>query len=160
MLYAITHNTAVPTIVAGGQRINVIPSEVTLSVDGRLLPGQDPEGFRTAVQDAIGDAAEVILTSKESGIAADPESPFFDVIRSTMHALQPQTHLVPTLISGGTDASLLPDIKVYGFFPILPGERVALYDPLIHGHNERIHVDDLALGARFVYDLVASFCTS
>jgi len=160
MLYAITHNTAVPTIVAGGQRINVIPSEVTLSVDGRLLPGEDPEAFRVAVQDAVGDAAEVTLESRGSGIAADPASPFFDAIRSTMHALQPESHLVPTLISGGTDASLLPGVKVYGFFPIHSGERVALYDPLVHGHNERIHIDDLAIGARFVHDLVAAFCTS
>ncbi len=160
MLYAITHNTAVPTIVAGGQRINVIPSEVTLIVDGRLLPGEDPESFRAAIQEAVGDAAEVALESRGSGIAADPESPFFNAIRATMHDLQPESHLVPTLISGGTDASLLPDVKVYGFFPIHPGERVALYDLLVHGHDERVHVDDLGLGARFVYELVASFCTA
>ncbi|MBA2247757.1 MAG: M20/M25/M40 family metallo-hydrolase, partial [Chloroflexia bacterium] len=140
--------------------INVIPSEVTLTVDGRLLPGDDPEAFRAAIQEAVGDAAEVALESCGSGIAADPASPFFDAIRATMHDLQPESHLVPTLISGGTDASLLPGVKVYGFFPIHPGPRVALYDPLVHGHDERVHVDDLRLGARFVYDLVASFCTS
>ena len=160
MLYAISHNTAVPTIVAGGQRINVIPSEVTLSIDGRLLPGEDPEAFRAAVQEAVGDVAEVTLTSRGTGIAADPDSPFFDAIRTTMQALQPDAHILPTLISGGTDAKLLPGIKVYGFFPILAGERVALYNPLVHGHNERIHIDDLALGSRFVYDLVATFCTT
>jgi len=159
-LYAITHNTVVPTIIQGGQRINVIPSEVTVDLDGRILPDQDPEAFRAAVQEAVGDNAEITLVSPGTGIAADPDSPFLDAIRSTIHALQPASYLVPTLISGGTDAALLPDIKVYGFFPILSGERVEVYVPLMHGHNERIHVDDLALGARFVYDLVASFCTS
>jgi acetylornithine deacetylase/succinyl-diaminopimelate desuccinylase-like protein len=160
MLYAITHNTAVPTIIRGGQRINVIPSEVTVELDGRLLPGQDPEAFRAAVQEAVGDTAEIAIVSPDTGIAADPDSPFFQAIRATMATLQPETRVVPTLISGGTDAKLLPGIKVYGFFPILPGERTAIYDPLIHGHNERIHVDDLAFGTRFIYDLVATFCTS
>jgi len=160
MLFAITHNTAVPTIIQGGQRINVIPSEVTVELDGRILPGQDPEAFRDAVQEAVGDAAEITIVSPDTGIAADPDSPFFDAIRSTMRALLPDSQTVPTLISGGTDAKLLPGVKVYGFFPIPPTERVTLYDPLVHGHNERIHVDDLAFGTRFVYDLVASFCTS
>ncbi len=159
-LFAITHNTAVPTIVKGGQRINVIPSEVTVEIDGRVLPGQDPDAFRAAVQEAVGDAAEITIVSPDTGIAADPESPFFEAIQSTMRALQPETRVVPTLISGGTDAKLLPGIKVYGFFPILPGERVALYDPLVHGHNERIHVDDLAFATHFIYDLIATFCTS
>ncbi len=160
MLFAITHNTAVPTIIQGGQRINVIPSDVTVELDGRILPGQDPEVFRAAVQDAVGDAAEITIVSPDTGLAADPDSPFFEAIRSTMATLQPDTHVVPTLISGGTDAKLLPGIKVYGFFPILPGERVAIYDPLVHGHNERIHIDDLAFATRFIYDLIATFCTS
>jgi acetylornithine deacetylase/succinyl-diaminopimelate desuccinylase-like protein len=160
MLFAITHNTAVPTIIRGGQRINVIPSEVMVELDGRILPGEDPETFRAAVQEAVGDAAEITIVSPDTGLAAAPDSPFFEAIRATMGALQPETRVIPTLISGGTDAKLLPGIKVYGFFPILPGERAAIYDPLVHGHNERIHIDDLAFATRFIYDLIASFCTT
>src|SRR5690606_24480365 len=36
------HNTVSPTMVSGGDKINVIPAEVTLSCDGRLLPGFTP----------------------------------------------------------------------------------------------------------------------
>ena len=36
------HNTVSPTIVRGGDTINVIPSEITLELDGRLLPGFTP----------------------------------------------------------------------------------------------------------------------
>ncbi|RIK36084.1 MAG: hypothetical protein DCC58_19720, partial [Chloroflexi bacterium] len=39
-LRATTRNTAVPTIIHGGHRINVIPGEVICDVDGRVLPGQ------------------------------------------------------------------------------------------------------------------------
>jgi acetylornithine deacetylase/succinyl-diaminopimelate desuccinylase-like protein len=62
--------------------------------------------------------------------------------------------------AGGTDAPLIPGVKVYGFFPYPPGERIALYDPLVHGHNERVHVDDLAYATEFLYDLFATFATA
>jgi len=159
---AITRNTAVPTIIRGGKQINVIPSEVTVEIDGRILPGADPEAFREDVQRALGDIAEVSFGSDKQGkgIEADPESSFFHAIKDTMRELRPDATVIPTLASGGTDAKRLPDVKVYGFFPMLPGKRIALYDTLVHGHNERLHVDDVGFGARFMYDLVARFCTS
>jgi acetylornithine deacetylase/succinyl-diaminopimelate desuccinylase-like protein len=160
MLRATTHDTAVPTIIHGGQLINVIPSEVVLDVDGRLLPGSDPEAFRAEIAAWLGDLATVELTSRETGVAADPASPFFEAIEATMADLQPGIGVIPYLVSGGTDAPLLPGVKIYGFFPFLPTERMAEYDPLVHGHNERIHIDDLAFGAQFVHDLVLRFCAA
>jgi acetylornithine deacetylase/succinyl-diaminopimelate desuccinylase-like protein len=157
LLRAITRNTAVPTIIGGGQRINVIPGEIVVDIDGRILPGQDPEAFRAEVQSAVGDLAEITIVSPDTGVAADPASPFFDAIRETMAALKPGSTVMPTLISGGTDAKLLPGVKVYGFFPFEPSERLRTYDSLPHGHNERIHVDDLAFATRFVHDLVIRF---
>ncbi len=143
-LRAATRNTAVPTIVHGGHRINVIPSEVTLDIDGRILPGVDPDDWRDAVHAVVGDAVEVELTERERGLAVDPASPFFDAVGATMAALDPGAVVTPYLLTGGTDAANVPGIKVYGFFPFEPTERVALYTKLVHGHDERIHVDDLA----------------
>ena len=158
---AITRNTVVPTIIHGGHRINVIPSEVVVEIDGRILPGEAPESFRQQVQEAVGDVAEItfLYDEQESGIEADPASDFFEAIKATMAGLAPDATVIPSLISGGTDAGLVPGIKVYGFFPVLPTERVALYDTLVHGHNERFHVDDLEYGTRFLYDLVIRTCT-
>ncbi len=158
-LRAATRNTAVPTLVHGGHRINVIPSEVTVDIDGRILPGVDPEAWRATVQDVVGDAVEVELTSRETGLAADPTSPFFDAIKATMAELDPGAVVTPVLQTGGTDAANLPGVKVYGFFPFVPSDRVQLYTKLIHGHDERIHVDDLAYGTHFVYELVRRFCS-
>jgi acetylornithine deacetylase/succinyl-diaminopimelate desuccinylase-like protein len=158
MLRATTRNTAVPTIVHGGHRINVIPSEIVLDVDGRILPGQDPDVWRETVQAVVGDEVEVELLSQESGIAADPASPLFDAIASTIDALVPGAAVAPFLVSGGTDARNIPGIKVYGFFPFLPSDRAALYSSLVHGHNERIAIDDLAFATRFLYEVVVRFC--
>lgn len=158
MLRATTRNTAVPTIIHGGHRINVIPSEVVLDVDGRILPGQGPDEWRRIVQEVVGDEVEVELLSREEGIAADPASPFFDAIAATMDDLVPGAAVAPYLLSGGTDARHLQDTKVYGFFPFPPSGRGPRNNSLIHGHNERIAVDDLTFATRFIYDLVVRFC--
>jgi acetylornithine deacetylase/succinyl-diaminopimelate desuccinylase-like protein len=157
MLRATTRDTAVPTIIHGGHRINVIPSEIVLDVDGRILPGTDPSEWRDRVQQVVGDGVTVELTSHESGILADPSSPFFDAIAETIAAVDPGARVAPFLVSGGTDAGNIPGVKVYGFFPFPATPRNAEYAPLMHGHDERIHVDDLAFATRFLYDLVVRF---
>jgi acetylornithine deacetylase/succinyl-diaminopimelate desuccinylase-like protein len=159
-MYAITHHTAVPTLVEAGNRINVIPSEVRLGVDCRLVPGTTPEEWRQLIQDVIGDVGEVELVNRNAGVSSDPNSPFFDALRETLTSLVPDANLIPTLIGGRTDAAWFPDIKVYGFFPKLPVDRGGAYEGTVHGHNERIHVDDVRFGARFAYDLIAGFATS
>jgi acetylornithine deacetylase/succinyl-diaminopimelate desuccinylase-like protein len=159
-LYAATRNTAVPTIISGGVRINVIPSEIVVDIDGRILPGQDPETFRQTIQEVVGPDVRIELISRDSGVESDPASPFFDAITATMAELQPDSVLMPYMLTGGTDAALLPGIKTYGFFPMLPGARLETYSPLVHGHNERIHIDDLAFGAQFIHDLIVRFCGS
>ncbi len=159
-LWAVTHHTAVPTLVDAGKRINVIPSEVKLGIDCRLVAGTTPDEWRQMVQDVIGDTGEVALVNRNAGIGFDPESPFFDAIRATLTDLVPDANLIPNLIGGRTDAAWFPDIKVYGFFPKAPADRGDAYEGTVHGHNERIHVDDVRFSARFAYNLIASFATS
>ena len=107
-------------------------------------------------REAIGDAAEVtfLYDEQEVGTEADPNSDFFRAIQQTMAELDPEGVVIPALTGGGTDAPLIPGVKVYGFFPSMATERIKMYKPLVHGHNERVHVDDLAFGTEFVYRLV------
>jgi acetylornithine deacetylase/succinyl-diaminopimelate desuccinylase-like protein len=98
------------------------------------------------------------LLSRNEGIEAEPSSLLFDAIDATISAMDPAAVVAPYLSAGGTDARHLPGIKVYGFFPYGPSEQAATYSPLIHGHNERIAIADLAFGTRFLYDLVLRFC--
>ena len=159
-LWAVTHHTAVPTLVEAGQRINVIPSAVKLGIDCRLVAGPTPEEWRQMVQDVIGEVGDVELVNRNAGIGFDPASPFFDAIRDALTDLVPGANLIPNLIGGRTDAAWFPDIKVYGFFPKAPADRGDAYEGTVHGHNERIHVDDVRFSARFAYNLVATFASS
>jgi acetylornithine deacetylase/succinyl-diaminopimelate desuccinylase-like protein len=156
-LRATTHNTAVPTIVKGGHRINVIPSEISVDIDGRVLPGQDAADWARQVQEAVGDEVEVALVQGGPGVAADPASPFYDAIAATMGELDPGAGLAPFLVSGGTDARAMPGVKVYGFMPSQTGD-----DPLAlaHGHDERTRVSDLLFATRCLYTVVSRFCAA
>jgi acetylornithine deacetylase/succinyl-diaminopimelate desuccinylase-like protein len=91
---------------------------------------------------------------------ADPASPLFEAIKATVDNMDPDAKVAPFLVSGGTDARHMPDVKIYGFFPFPPSERNAEYSPLVHGHDERIAVEDLNYGTRFLYDVVTRFCSA
>jgi acetylornithine deacetylase/succinyl-diaminopimelate desuccinylase-like protein len=155
-LRATTRNTAVPTIIHGGHRINVIPGEVVCDVDGRVLPGQDPAAFVAEVQQLLADDVEVEQVGEGySGIEADPGSPLFDTIRAAMCAVDPGAEVVPYLVSGGTDAKALPGIKVYGFSP---GKFSVAEMNGAHNHDERISLDNLEFATRALYEIVTRYC--
>lgn len=158
MLRAMTRNTAVPTIIHGGHRINVIPGEIVLDVDGRVLPGVEPARFVGQVRELLGPDVIVEQTSPgSSGIEADPQSPFFDTIRDVMGDLDPEAAVTPFLVPGGTDARALPGVKVYGFTP-------GRFDPPMmvaaHNHDERITIDNLAFSTRALFEIVTRFCNA
>lgn len=159
-LQAILADTAVPTIVHGGHQINVIPSEIVLDVDGRILPGQTPENFRDEIQRLVGDDIQIELTDAFQGLQASPASPFFDAIGTTVAEMIPGLNVIPILMTGATDAGLIPAIRAYGIFPLRTFERQALYTSLVHGHDERIAIDDLAFGTEFYTRLIERFCAA
>jgi acetylornithine deacetylase/succinyl-diaminopimelate desuccinylase-like protein len=46
-----------PTMITGGYRTNVIPSEGTATIDTRLAPDEDPAKFLELVQAGVNDPA-------------------------------------------------------------------------------------------------------
>ena len=54
--WSMLHTSLVPTIVGGGYRYNVIPSEVKATIDVRLHPDEDQSAFLDQVRRVIGDA--------------------------------------------------------------------------------------------------------
>lgn len=157
-LRATTRNTAVPTIIHGGHRINVIPGEIVCDVDGRVLPGQDPAAFIAEVQEALGDEVRVEPATARigsSGIEADPDSALYETISTVMGEVDPGSAVSPYLVSGGTDARCIPGVKVYGFNP-------APYSPVemngAHNHDERVSVENLQFATRALWEIVTRYC--
>ncbi len=145
------HNTVNATIVRGGEKVNVIPSEIDLEMDGRLLPGFSPEDMIAELHDLVGRDVEFELVRHDPG-PVDPDMGFFGTLAGILQESDPEGAPVPLLLSGVTDARYFSrlGIQTYGFLPMkLPDEMN--FSRLIHAANERIPVEAVRFGAEAVY---------
>ena len=144
-------NTANATMLEAGYKHNVIPSSATAFVDGRYLPGH-ADTFMPEVQRIVGDkvAVEPYITDKALEFAF--EGDLVDAMTVALHSQDPEAHIAPFLMSGGTDAKAWSRLGItsYGFTPLrLPGDLD--FTALFHGVDERVPVDALEFGSR-VFD--------
>ncbi|HEX6484567.1 MAG TPA: M20/M25/M40 family metallo-hydrolase [Ktedonobacteraceae bacterium] len=157
-LRAMARNTIAPTILRSGSQINVIPSEAEAKLDGRTLPGWTPETYLEELHAILGEDIDVAFIDPSIPLEADPASPLFEVIKAVVEEHDPGATVVPTLLTGGTDAKHVAELgtKVYGFAPELyiPG---ATDWTGVHGHDERIHIRAVQWGTRVLYDVVEQF---
>jgi acetylornithine deacetylase/succinyl-diaminopimelate desuccinylase-like protein len=153
---ALIANTASPTILRAGSKVNVIPGVAEVDIDGRTLPGQSEADFLRELRAIIGDDVELEVLKSEPATVTEPiESPLWSIIRDTVLAHEPDAVVVPYMIPGFTDAKYFTSLgmKWYGFSPVkLP--RGMKFAEMFHGNNERIPVDGLKWGARVLDDVV------
>jgi len=140
------HNTVNATIVNGGDKINVIPAEVKLQLDGRLLPGYKPE-------DLIEELKDIIPVPFEAKVIRHDPTPgevdwsLFPLLKDVLEQADPTGKAVPLLLSGVTDGRHFArlGIQTYGFTPMKLPAGFA-FSKLIHAADERIPVEALHFG--------------
>jgi acetylornithine deacetylase/succinyl-diaminopimelate desuccinylase-like protein len=150
-------NTVNATIVRGGEKINVIPSEIHVELDGRSLPGYGPEALMAEVRELVGDDVELELVRHDPG-PAEPDMGLFDTLGGVIRELDPEGIPVPLLQVGVTDGRFFSrlGIQTYGFLPMRLPEDFA-FASLIHAADERIPVDALEFGAEAVWRAIQRF---
>lgn len=159
MFYAMLHNTAVPTILNAGTKINVIPSLAEARCDARILPGQTADGFLQELRTVLDNEFEIEFITRTTGFSSDHQTPLFDTISSVLSRCHPNAPALPYMVVGATDARHVRKLgtKVYGFCPmVLPATEM----DRVHGHDERVSVENLGFGARVLYEVVSEFCSS
>jgi acetylornithine deacetylase/succinyl-diaminopimelate desuccinylase-like protein len=147
-------NTTTPTIVRGGDKINVIPAEVTLTLDGRMLPGLDPVTMRDELAEAIGVECDISFSTESSGIPAEPNMGLFDLLASAVRRMDPGLIPIPYMTPAITDARWFSKLGItcYGFTPMLLPVDFA-FEATVHGANERIPVSALGPGSDAYLDV-------
>ena len=156
VLGAMLRNTATPTVLRGGDKTNVIPSEVTIEVDGRILPGFMREDFMREIRALIGEEPEIEVLREMPPTEAPVEDSMMAIIREVIGKHDPAGFTVPYLITGYTDAAHWKRLgmKCYGFSPLkLPKD--ANFTQLLHGHDERIPVEGFRFGLQVLFECVA-----
>jgi acetylornithine deacetylase/succinyl-diaminopimelate desuccinylase-like protein len=143
---ATMQNTANPSMLSAGYKVNVIPEVAEAAIDGRFLPGFEQE-FDETIRELVGDRVEVESISDGIAIEAAFDTTTVDLMRRCLLESDPEARIVPYLISGGTDAKALSGlgIECYGFSPLqMPADMD--YWRMFHGVDERVPIAGLHFG--------------
>lgn len=147
-----------PTMISGGYRTNVIPSEGTANIDTRLAPDEDPAKFLELVKQVVNDPqVEVSYGARDTRPptpTAKLDSDAFKAIEAniTKHY---KAITLPTMSTGATDMAFLRQkgMQCYGIGPALDSED----GPKgfgAHSDQERILESELYRFVRFTWDAV------
>ncbi|MFF2851745.1 M20/M25/M40 family metallo-hydrolase [Streptomyces sp. NPDC058001] len=148
MVGATLRNSAAPTMLGAGYKVNVIPGEATAHVDGRFLPGYEEE-FLADLDRILGPRVKREDVHEDKALETSFDGDLVDAMQTALQAEDPIARAVPYMLSGGTDAKSFDDlgIRCFGFAPLkLPPELD--FAGMFHGVDERVPVDGLQFGVR------------
>ena len=151
------HNTASASIVSGGEKINVIPGEVELQLDCRLLPGYGPTELFAELRALSGVEMELEVL-RHDPVAAQPDMGLFGTLAETLRELDPTAKPIPMLLPAVTDGRFFArlGIQTYGFLPMqLPAEMGFMQ--LIHAEDERLPAEAMEFGTRAIARVLERF---
>jgi acetylornithine deacetylase/succinyl-diaminopimelate desuccinylase-like protein len=141
-------NSANPTMLSAGYKVNVIPDQATACVDGRVLPGHEAEFVATLDELTRPDVSWEYL-HREVALEAPPDAPVVAAMAQALLAEDPGGTVIPHCMGGGTDAKQFSRLGMagYGFTPLLlpPGYS---YSAMFHGVDERVPVAALHFAVR------------
>ncbi|MFJ4714561.1 M20/M25/M40 family metallo-hydrolase [Streptomyces sp. NPDC088785] len=148
LIGATLSNTANPTQLGAGYKVNVIPGEATAHVDGRFLPGHEDE-FLTDLDRLLGPHVKREDVHADKAVETTFDGALVEAMQTSIAAEDPIGKAIPYMLSGGTDAKSFVELGIrnFGFAPLqLPPELD--FAGMFHGVDERVPVDGLKFGVR------------
>jgi len=147
-------NTIAITRITGSDKVNVISGVATAEIDIRLLPGEDPKVVMDQVRRLIDDESikiEVLLSFPAAVSPPHPEA--MKVITEFAKSHDAGVPVVAPLVRGFTDCHFFREkgIPCLGF---MPHRSPPSSEGLVHGVNERIHLENFNFGIRAMYEIV------
>ncbi|NYI03952.1 M20/M25/M40 family metallo-hydrolase [Allostreptomyces psammosilenae] len=157
MIGTTLRNTAQPTMLGAGYKVNVIPGQATAHLDARFLPGYEEE-FLEQLDELLGPRVRREDVHADKALETSFDGALVEAMQTSLSAFDPAARAVPYMLSGGTDAKSFSDlgIRCFGFAPLrLPPEMD--FAGMFHGVDERVPVDGLTFGAN-VLDRFLDLC--
>jgi acetylornithine deacetylase/succinyl-diaminopimelate desuccinylase-like protein len=153
---ATLRNTANPTMLAAGYKVNVIPGRAEAYVDGRFLPGHEEEFF-AELDELLGPRIRREFVNHDIAVETDFSGDLVDAMAAALVAEDPGARAIPYTVSAGTDAKSFSrlGIRCFGFSPLrLPPDLD--FAGMFHGVDERVPVDALTFGTRVLDRFLAT----
>lgn len=142
------------TMAKAGIKHNVIPGVAEASLDCRLLPGTDPQAFIAELEKVIDDPKVQVEQVMESHAPPSPhDTELFRVMEDVLREHVEDAVVLPSVATGFTDSRVFRrrGAVAYGLTPALLDGREAA---TVHGHNERISIENLRLGCQVLFEVV------
>lgn len=157
VFYPLFHNTVSPTILKGSNKINVIPSEVSVFMDGRMLPGFKPEQMLEEMRKIVGAGVELEVTEYDPG-PSEPDMSLFNKLSDVLKEADPTGTPIPLLLSGVTDGRFFSKlgIQTYGYLP-MPLPEDFQFASVIHAADERVPAAAIEFGAQAIFKALSRF---
>jgi len=145
---ATLRDTANPTQLQAGYKVNVIPGQAVAYIDGRFLPGSEEE-FEQTVAEVLGPRVQREWVWHDQALETTFDGALIDAMSAAIRAEDPDGRPIPYMLSGGTDGKSFARLgmRVFGFSPLrLPKDLD--FTGMFHGIDERVPVDGLQFGVR------------
>ncbi|MDR0318423.1 MAG: peptidase dimerization domain-containing protein, partial [Nitrososphaerota archaeon] len=158
--------TLTPTMLLGGVKANIVPSECEVTFDCRILPGQSIDSTLALIRGLLSEAGlnELGLEFLQAcnGTESSMQTSLYQTIVDVLCEFEPNCTVTPTLLCGGTDSKFYREQGsiCYGFHPMHTEPPVdGKYIRREHGIDERISIDNLVFGTSVLYETVKRFMT-
>jgi acetylornithine deacetylase/succinyl-diaminopimelate desuccinylase-like protein len=148
MIGATLTNTANPTMLDAGYKVNVVPQVAAAQVDGRFVPGCEEEFF-AELDSLLGPGVRREFIHHDVALETTFDGDLCAAMTAALLAEDPGARAVPYCMSGGTDAKSFSrlGIRCFGFAPLRLPADVDFFG-MFHGVDERVPVDALRFGVR------------
>src|SRR5215472_1386372 len=152
--YSMLRTSLVPTIIKGGFRSNVIPSEAEARFDVRALPDENMDALKAELTNLFNDPAIKIVDAENAN--QRPATPPSGLDTDGFHALEraqqkvfPGVPTIPIMQVGATDSAELraKGVQAYDIGTVVTSED----QRRIHGNDERLEIQGFGKFVEFLY---------
>ncbi|WP_332262451.1 M20/M25/M40 family metallo-hydrolase [Paenibacillus sp. GSMTC-2017] len=146
------------TVVRGGEKINVHPSEIIVELDGRVLPGFTSEQFIDELRKHMINQKVELKVLRYDPSPPQPDMGLFKLLSDVLTDADAEAIPVPMLLPGATDARHFArlGIQTYGFLP-MPLPEDMKFSAFIHATDERVPVHAIEFGAQAIFCVLTRY---
>ncbi|MDG2375905.1 MAG: M20/M25/M40 family metallo-hydrolase [Woeseiaceae bacterium] len=153
--YSVLRTSVVPTVVDGGFRRNVIPSEASAILDIRMLPDEDVDAFYDQMREIIDDPNVEIVPERiyrPESLPSPVDNEMFQAIERVAGRMYPDASIIPSMSTGATDMAQVRAMGVpsYGIGATRSIEEINSGNGA-HSDNERVSEESVVQLVQFVW---------
>jgi len=162
-LHTAGRTTVSPNVVRAGAKTNIVADRAEILLDCRVLPGTSQDDLERMVRRALGKRLSrqfaFEITDWSPSNVSGKDNPLYPAIESLFREAHPDARLVDLFIGGVTDGRFWrpKGTTVYGFTLFSKALTMDAYGQRIHGIDERIDLESLALSLKFFTQLPERF---